>query len=127
MTIQFHIPDFFALTPFEGWKGFHKTFVREERASTEWMLSHGIFATHKYDRVYASEAELLACIAYNNPLTTKEELRTIGDYLMILLTIDEITDDQDVKEAAQSRETFIKALTGNSGEDDSPITRFTKE
>ena len=45
----------------------------------------------------------------------------------MLFTLDEITDEQDGEGAMLTRERYVRALLDESGEDDSPVTRFTKE
>ena len=128
MSTQFHLPDLFALTPFNALRGCHGSYTREDRSSTEWALSYGILP-HKRDTLYASEPELLANISYNSLSTTKEHLKIIGNYLALLFVIDELTDDQDGEGAATTREAFIKALNPNSedNEADTSITRMTAE
>ena len=110
MEIQFRLPDLFVLTPFSTLEGCHESYVREDRSSTEWALGYGILPDHKSTRVYESEAELLANLAYNDPSTTKERLRIIGDYLVLLVVIDELTDEQDAIGANAAREVFSKVL-----------------
>ena len=128
MSIQFHLPDLFALTPFNALRGFHESYTREDRSSTEWALSYGILP-HKHDILYASEPELLANISYNSCSVTKERLKIIGNYLALLFVTDELTDDQDDEGAAATREAFIKALNPNSedNEIDTSITRMVSE
>ena len=128
MSTQFHLPDLFALTPFNALRGCHGSYTREDRSSTEWALSYGILP-HKRDALYASEPELLANISYNSLSTTKERFRTTGDYIALLYVIDELTDEQDNEGVATTREAIIKALSPNSEdiEKDTSITRMISE
>ena len=129
MEINFCLPDLFALTPFSTLEGCHESYVREDRSSTEWALGYSILPDHKSNRIYESEAELLANLAYNDPSTTKERLRIIGDYLVLLVVIDELTDEQDAVGANATREAFSKALVldGKAKGGESPVARFIVE
>ena len=118
------IPDLFTLTPFT-YAGQSTIFEADKRESTEWMLSYGIFVDLKRARMKGSNAELLGSYAF--AYANADRLRICCDFLMILFVLDEITDAQDAKGANETRDTFVKALTGEAVDDSSPVTKFTKE
>ena len=71
-----------------------------------------------------THTELLG--AYTYPFVEAKGLRIANDWLTMLATLDQFTDDQDGSGARATSEIFIKALNGES-ENASPITSFTKE
>ncbi|EJD00897.1 terpenoid synthase [Fomitiporia mediterranea MF3/22] len=130
---QLNLPDLFALCPFT-WSSPSPYYSSKRRDSTEWILGYlgSLFPDDNElgmkqlrERMYASSAELLG--SYVNPYADAEGLRISNDFHMILFVLDEITDVQDAESAAKTREVFVKALTGGCGDDESPVTSFTKD
>ncbi|KAL5495813.1 hypothetical protein ACEPAI_1277 [Sanghuangporus weigelae] len=122
--ILLKLPDVESLTPF-NWAGCNPLFSPSKRESTEWMLSHGVFPDHIGLRLLATHPELLG--AYIYPYADANGLRIATDVLTILFTLDEVTDAQGEQEALATRHTFVKALTGESIDDTSPIAAFMKD
>ncbi|KAL5534778.1 hypothetical protein ACEPAG_1242 [Sanghuangporus baumii] len=122
--IVFKIPDLISLTPFP-WIGCNPLYSCTDRESTKWMGNHGVLSNAKQAQLAASQTELLGAYVY--PYADINGLRIATDFLTILFALDEVTDDQEAKEALATRDTFVKALTGESNDDTSPIAIFTRD
>ena len=119
------LPDFVSLTPFQ-WAGCNAVYSPFKRESTEWMLGYGIFPSPKGPRrLVATNPELLAAYAY--PYADAKGLRSAGDLLTILFSLDEVTDVQNESDAIITRDTFANGLKGESSGDTSPIALFARE
>ncbi|KAL5518435.1 hypothetical protein ACEPAH_117 [Sanghuangporus vaninii] len=122
--IVLKLPDLESLTPF-NWAGCNPLYSPSKRESTEWMLSHGIFPDRRSDWLLATHPELLGAYVY--PYADANGLRIATDVLTILFALDEVTDAQEEQEALATRNTFVKALTGMSIDDTSPIAVFARD
>lgn len=126
MEFTVKLPDIIALTPFTNtWLGCNPHHSRSNRQSTEWMISYGVLSGEKRAKLIKTNPDLLG--AYSHPYAEPNGLRLASDFATILFALDEFTDDQSAEDARATHDTFMKALNGNSGDDASPITLFTKE
>ncbi|KAL5495814.1 hypothetical protein ACEPAI_1278 [Sanghuangporus weigelae] len=100
------LPDMDSLTPFT-WVGY------------------GVLSGNK--RASLIKANPDKFVAYTYPYADPKSLHLVSDYIAILFTLDEVTDDQSADEAKATRDIFANVLSGRSGDDASPITLFTKD
>ena len=73
----------------------------------------------------ATSTDLLGAYAY--PYADTKGLRIASDWVTMLATMDQFTDDQDGNGAKSTRDTFVEALTGEPTDNAHPVTRFTTE
>ena len=118
------IPDLISLTPFQ-WDGCNPLYSSADRASTQWMVAHGVLSDSKHVQLDATNPDLLGAYVY--PYADAKSLRIATDVLTILFALDEFTDDQGAQEASVTRDIFARALRGDSSDDTSPISTFTRE
>ncbi|THH10878.1 hypothetical protein EW145_g1031 [Phellinidium pouzarii] len=121
-TTELLIPDLLSLCPFPWSSNPHHS--RANKESTEWVLSHGIFANSKRARIISSNGALLGAHTYT--YANADVLRTCSDFLNLLFTLDEISDDQDINGVRRTRDAFVNALNGKY-DDNSVVSRFTKD
>lgn len=118
------LPDVFSLTPFP-WAGCNPSYSLDDKQSTEWILGYSIFTDKMRARLSVSDIDSLGAYTYN--YADAKNLRIANDFIVLTTALDEITDLQDPEGAKATRDTFVNALAGMSGDDDSQVTLFTKE
>ncbi|KAI5122525.1 hypothetical protein M0805_005252 [Coniferiporia weirii] len=116
------LPDLLSVCPFP-WKS-NEHFSQANSESTDWVLSYGIFANTKRAHFITTNGALLGAHTYT--YTNAEVLRTCSDFLNLLFTLDEISDDQDVKGVRETRDAFVNAMNGKYDES-SVVSRFTRD
>ena len=93
--------------------------------SSQWVLSFGVFQGTKIVFFREGGSELLCSYVY--PYVDAEKLRTACDFVNLLFTIDELTDEQSAHDAGRTGDVVLNALKDESFEDGSPLCRMTKE
>ena len=94
-------------------------------ASTQWVLAFGIFEGKKLDFYREGGGETLCSYAW--PYADAEKLRTACDFVNLLFTIDETTDEQSADDARKTGDVVLNALKYEAFDDGSPLCRMTKE
>lgn len=122
MQTKIILPDLLSLCKF-SWKS-NPHFVQAKEQSTDWILSYNIFDEAGRRRFTRTNGALLGAHTYT--YANLEELRTCSDFLNLLFTLDEISDDQDMAGVRTTRNAFVNALNGIY-DDSSVVSRFTKE
>lgn len=121
------LPDLHSMCPWRASLNPHHAEVAA--ASSAWALSYDIFKhipnEKKHDFFLKRGGELLCAYAY--PYAAPEMLRTACDFLNLLFTIDEVSDEQDGAGAQTTAESVVRALSDESYDDDSVLCKMTKE
>lgn len=120
---SFVLPDLHAVCPFKGSTNPHYT--RASSESNRWISSFKIFSEEKLAFFRNSGAELLCSHVYY--YTGYEQLRTCCDFVNLLFTIDEISDDQNAEDASRTGKIFIQALRDAEYDDNSILCKMTKQ
>ena len=95
MVASFVLPDLLSICPLEGSISQHHE--RAARESSAWVDSYNFFVDRKRMEFITGCNELLVSHAY--PYADYEQFRTVCDFVNLLFTVDEISDDQDGKGA----------------------------
>ncbi|KAI0833263.1 terpenoid synthase [Trametes gibbosa] len=122
-TSSFLLPDLHAVTPFKG--SFNPHYTEAAAESSEWVNSYNVLSDKKRAFFLQGGSELLCAHAY--PYADHERLRTCCDFVNLLFTVDEISDDQNGKGAYETGLTFYNAMSDLAYEDGTTLCKMTKE
>ena len=120
---SFVLPNLHAVCPFKA--GTNPHYIKASTESSQWISSFKIFSEEKLAFFKKSGAELLCSHVYY--YTGYEQLRTCCDFVNLLFTIDEISDDQDERGATHTGRVFIESLRDADFDDGSILCKMTKE
>ncbi|TCD63578.1 terpene cyclase [Steccherinum ochraceum] len=119
----FTLPNLHALCPFTSSTNPH--YLQASTESSAWISSFKVFSAEKLAFFKKSGAELLCSHVYH--YTGYEQLRTCCDFVNLLFTIDEISDDQNAADATHTGHVFIEALRDPDFDDGSVLCQMTKQ
>ncbi|KAI0360074.1 terpenoid synthase [Trametes cingulata] len=122
-TSSFVLPDLHAVTPFKG--SFNPFYVEAAAESSEWVNSYRILSDRKRAFFLQGGSELLCAHAY--PYADHERLRTTCDFVNLLFTVDEISDDQNGKDAHGTGLIFYNSMRDQDYDDGTTLCKMTKE
>ncbi|KAI0833261.1 terpenoid synthase [Trametes gibbosa] len=120
---QFTLPDLLAVCPLKGSTNPHYTLAAAE--STAWVKSYNIFDERKLVFLLQGSSELLVSHAY--PYAPYEQFRTCCDFVNLLFVVDEVSDDQNGKDARHTGEVFLNAMRYPDWDDGSALAKMTRE
>lgn len=106
---QLHIPDFFSFFNFPSNLNPHEDDIRAE--SEEWVFSLCAFTESQRSQLLASDIPRFASRTY--PYASYEKFRICCDYSLLVFAIDEITDDEDLKQGPVTC-TLVGAMGGDA-------------
>ena len=92
--------------------------------SLAWFDKFHVLTPRKRTIFLHSNADLL--VGYTYPYAGYEEFRTVLDFISLLFALDEITDDQNERDARRTMASFLSTLSGKPC-DGSVISRMTAE
>lgn len=119
----YRLPDLHPMCP---WKArFNPHHDEAAVASKEWVLSFNALKGKKLEFFKEGGSELLCSWAY--PYAGLEQLRTCCDFVNLLFTIDEISDEQNGKDALATGMSFLNTMKDDSYDDGSVLCKMTKE
>ncbi|KIK10094.1 hypothetical protein K443DRAFT_126876 [Laccaria amethystina LaAM-08-1] len=120
---QFVIPDLFACCPLQdATNPFYLEAAAESRA---WINSYDIFTDRKRAFFVQGANELLCSHVY--AYAGYEQFRTTCDFVNLLFVLDEVSDDQNGKDARATGRIFVQAMQDTSWDDGSVLAKITKE
>ena len=122
-TTSFVLPDLHSVTPFKG--SFNPHYIEASAESSEWINSYRVLSDKKRAFFLQGGSELLCAHAY--PYADYEQFRTTCDFVNLLFTVDEISDDQDGKGAHETGLTFYNSMRDLSYDDGTTLCKMTKE
>ena len=93
--------------------------------SSQWVLSFGVFQGTKIVFFREGGSELLCSYVY--PYVDAEKLRTACDFVNLLFVVDEVSDDQNGKDARHTGEVFLNAMRYPDWDDGSALAKMTRE
>ena len=117
---SFRLPDLLSMCPFTP--SMKSDYKEDGKSSLAWFDGFKVLSERKRTMFIHSNADLL--VAHTYPYAGNEEYRTCLDFISLLFALDEITDDQNEKDA---RNTMISCLNTLDGKqcDGSVISRMT--
>ncbi|CCL98795.1 uncharacterized protein FIBRA_00800 [Fibroporia radiculosa] len=119
---QFILPDFLSIMPFKS--SFNPHFEEVAAESSVWINSFKVLPDRKRTFFLQKSGELLCAYVYC--YATYERLRTACDFINILFIFDELSDDQNGKDAYSAGRTFLSALRDPSWDDGSILAKIVK-
>ncbi|KAI0787868.1 terpenoid synthase [Fomes fomentarius] len=119
----FLLPDLHAVTPFEG--SFNPHYAEASAESSQWINSYRVLSDRKRAFFLQGGSELLCSHAY--PYADYERFRTTCDFVNLLFTVDEISDDQNGKGAHETGLTFYNSMHDLNYDDGTTLCKMTKE
>ncbi|KAI0091347.1 terpenoid synthase [Irpex rosettiformis] len=119
----YQLPDLHSIC---HWKAsFNAYYIEARQASSAWVLSYKVFTGKKLEFFKQGGSELLCAWAY--PYTGLEQLRIACDFVNLLFTIDEISDEQSGKDAINTGLIFLNAMKDETYDDGSVLCKMTKD
>lgn len=120
---HFILPDLLSVLPFKG--SFNPHYTEAAAASSAWVNQYRIVSDRKRAFFLQGGSELLCAHAY--PYAGYEQLRTCCDLVNILFTVDEISDEQNGKDASATGSILLNALRDPDFDDGSALAKMVKE
>ncbi|KAL0574236.1 Sesquiterpene synthase 10 [Marasmius crinis-equi] len=120
---QFLLPDLLAICPLKGSINPHYRDAGSE--SSAWINSYDIFTDRKRAYFVQGCNELL--VAHTYPHAGYEEFRTCCDFVNLLFVVDEVSDEQNGKDAAVTGNVFLRAMYDSEYRNSSKIALITKD
>ncbi|EPQ50114.1 terpenoid synthase [Gloeophyllum trabeum ATCC 11539] len=114
------LPDFEYLCPFPPLCNPLYDTVRAE--SSAWVETFAHYADNPRKRAFLHYSDLERLVVVRYPTPDYEAIRVICDWSNVIFAIDETTDDQTEKGAAQTMKAHLDDMSGSDGEQ-SPYTR----
>ncbi|OCH86166.1 terpenoid synthase [Obba rivulosa] len=117
------LPDLIALCPFEGSINTHYPEAAHE--SSAWIDSFKMFKDRKREFFLQGGSELLCAHVF--PYADYDKFRTCCDFINVLFTMDEISDDQDEKDAHKTGLVLLNALREPEWDDGTKLAKMCRE
>lgn len=121
--MSFALPDLLAVCPFKGRT--NPYYPKASEDSHKWLKSHKVFKDRKRAFFIQGENELLASYAY--PYAGPEQVRGCCDFINLLFVLDEISDEQNGKDAIQTGLVAYRAMSDPDFDDGSVLCTMTKQ
>ncbi|KAK7463064.1 Sesquiterpene synthase 10 [Stygiomarasmius scandens] len=120
---QFILPDLLSCCPLKGATNPHYRQAGAESAA--WINSYNIFTDQKRAFFIQGCNELL--VSHTYPYAEFEQFRTCCDFVNLLFVVDEVSDDQNGRDARATGQIFLKAMKDPTNTDTSTLSTITKE
>ncbi|KAI9000522.1 terpenoid synthase [Trametes punicea] len=120
---QFTLPDLLAVCPFKGSTNPH--YFRAAAESSAWVKSFNVLSARKLAFLLQGSSELLVSHAY--PYAPYEQFRTCCDFVNLLFVVDEVSDDQNGKDARGTGDVFRNVMRYPDWDDGSALAKMTRE
>ncbi|EIW57364.1 terpenoid synthase [Trametes versicolor FP-101664 SS1] len=120
---QFTLPDLLAVCPLKDATNPH--YAQAAAESTAWVKSYNIFDARKLAFLLQGSSELLVSHAY--PYAPYEQFRTCCDFVNLLFVVDEVSDDQNGKDARRTGEVYLNVMRYPDWDDGSALAKMTRE
>nr|BDI63099.1 sesquiterpene synthase [Collybia nuda] len=122
-TTQILLPDLISMLPLEGATNPH--YEKGAAESRAWINSYNVFTDRKRAFFVLGSNELLVSHAY--PYAGYDVFKICCDFVNVLFVFDELSDEQDGKDALTLGNIFVNAMTDPLWNDQSKFSRMTKE
>ncbi|KAI9060972.1 terpenoid synthase [Trametes sanguinea] len=120
---QFTLPDLLAVCPLVG--STNPYYEQAAAESSAWVKSFNILSERKLAFLLQGSSELLVSHAY--PYAPYEQFRTCCDFVNLLFVVDEVSDDQNGKDARRTGEVFLNVMRYPDWDDGSALAQMTRE
>lgn len=120
---QFTLPDLLSVCPLNGSTNPHyKEAAAESRA---WINSYNVFTDEKRAFFIQGSNELL--VSHTYPYAGYEQFRTCCDFVNLLFVVDEVSDDQNGKDARATGNVYLNVMRDPEWDDGSVLAQMTRE
>ncbi|KAF9266511.1 terpenoid synthase [Marasmius fiardii PR-910] len=120
---QFVLPDLLAICPLKSAINPHHHEAAGQ--SSAWINSYDMFTDRKRAYFIQGCNELL--VAHTYPYAPYEEFRTCCDFVNLLFVVDEISDEQNGKDAAATGNVFLEAMRNPGYRNPCKLSQITKD
>ncbi|KAK1219384.1 Sesquiterpene synthase 10 [Marasmius sp. AFHP31] len=120
---QFLLPDLLAICPLKG--SFNPHYRDAAAESSDWINSYNVFTDRKRAYFVQGCNELLVAHCY--PYASFECFRTCCDFVNLLFVVDEVSDEQNGRDAAVTGNIFLEAMRDPEYRNSSKISAITKD
>ncbi|GJE85104.1 terpenoid synthase [Phanerochaete sordida] len=120
---SYRLPDLHSISTFTARFNVHHD--EAAASSREWYLSYNPLTGKRLEFFKEGGSELLCAWAY--PYAGLQHLRTACDFVNLLFTIDEITDDQSGPDALATGMCFLNTLKDDNFDDGSVLCQMTRD
>ena len=123
MARKFVLPDLLSVCPIKGSTSPHyETAAAESRA---WVNGFNMFHGEKLTFFLTGSNELL--VSHTYPYAEYEQFRTACDFVNLLFVVDEVSDDQNGKDARQTGMVYLNVMRDPTWDDGSKLAQMTRE
>ena len=119
----FRLPDLHSVCPLQGSTSPH--YEAAARESSAWVNSYNFFVDRKRAEFVQGCNELL--VSHTYPYADFDQFRTCCDFVNLLFVVDEVSDEQNGKDARATGQIFLNAMKNSDWDDGSSLAKITKE
>ena len=123
MSNKLVLPDLLSVCSIKGSTNPHYEVAAAE--SRAWVKSFNVFHGEKLAFLLNGSSELL--VSHTYPYAEYEQFRTACDFVNLLFVVDEVSDDQNGKDARQTGMVFLNVMRDPSWDDGSKLAQMTRE
>lgn len=123
MSNKIVLPDLFSICPIKGSTNPHYEAAAAE--SRAWVKSFDVFHGEKLAFLLSGSSELL--VSHTYPYAGYEQFRTACDFVNLLFVVDEVSDDQNGKDARQTGIVYLNVMKDPTWDDGSKLAQMTRE
>ena len=117
------LPDLLSICSIRGSTNPHYEAAAAE--SRAWVKSFNIFRGEKLAFLLNGSSELL--VSHTYPYAEYEQFRTACDFVNLLFVVDEVSDDQNGKDARQTGIVYLNVMRDPAWDDGSKLAQMTRE
>ena len=123
MPAKFVLPDLFSICPIKGSTSpYYEAAAAESRA---WVNAFNVFHGEKLKFFLTGSNELL--VSHTYPYAEYEQFRTACDFVNLLFVVDEVSDDQNGKDARKTGMVYLNVMRDPTWDDGSKLAQMTRE
>ena len=123
MLSKIVLPDLLSICPIKGSTNPHYEAAAAE--SRAWVNGFNIFHGEKLTFFLTGSNELL--VSHTYPYAGYEQFRTACDFVNLLFVVDEVSDDQNGKDARQTGMVYLNVMRDPAWDDGSKLAQMTRE
>lgn len=117
------LPDLLSICPIKGSTSPHYEAAAAE--SRAWVNGFDIFHGEKLTFFLTGSNELL--VSHTYPYAEYDQFRTACDFVNLLFVVDEVSDDQNGKDARQTGMVYLNVMRDPTWDDGSNLAQMTRE
>ena len=123
MPRKFILPDLLSICPIKGYTSPHYEAAAAE--SRAWVNGFNMFHGEKLTFFLTGSNELL--VSHTYPYAEYEQFRTACDFVNLLFVVDEVSDDQNGKDARKTGMVYLNVMKDPTWDDGSKLAQMTRE